>query len=201
MGKPQTDKRTRLVETAMKLAYRDGFRESSLADIAKAAHVPVGNVYYYFKTKEELAAACMSRAIERLVALAKEAMKAPRGMDRPARFAEFYIALLQDNENGTQLPLARFSDLSALRETFKPEMAQYLDMFRQVRGLFSADDYAALDRRALNIRAFLLLTILAWAPAWIHHYDPLDYGRVAKRLLDILHHGLVVSPQIGRAHV
>ena len=64
MGKTQTDKRTRLVETAMKLAYRDGFRESSLADIAKAAHVPVGNVYYYFKTKEELAEAVVERRLE-----------------------------------------------------------------------------------------------------------------------------------------
>src|SRR5229473_1933713 len=53
-GKPQPDKRTRLIETAMKLAYRNGFRETSLADIAEAAHVPVGNVYYYFKTKEEM---------------------------------------------------------------------------------------------------------------------------------------------------
>src|SRR5258708_5168839 len=54
IGKPHPDKRTRLNETAMKLAYRNGFRETSLADIAQAAHVPVGNVYYYFKTKEEL---------------------------------------------------------------------------------------------------------------------------------------------------
>src|SRR5258708_5168842 len=45
MGKPQPDKRTRLIETAMKLAYRNGFRETSLADIAQAAHVPVGNVF------------------------------------------------------------------------------------------------------------------------------------------------------------
>src|SRR5258708_8206767 len=64
MGKTQTDKRTKLVETAMKLAYRDGFRESSLADIAKAAHVPVGNVYYYFKTKEELGEAVVDRRLE-----------------------------------------------------------------------------------------------------------------------------------------
>src|SRR6266700_4121648 len=63
MGKTQTDKRTKLVETAMKLAYRDGFRESSLADIAKAAHVPVGKVYYYFKTKEELGAAVVERRL------------------------------------------------------------------------------------------------------------------------------------------
>src|SRR5260370_28872391 len=64
MGKTQTDKRTRLVETAMKLAYRDGFRESRLADIDKAAHVHVGNVYYYFKTKEELGGAVVERRLE-----------------------------------------------------------------------------------------------------------------------------------------
>jgi TetR/AcrR family transcriptional repressor of nem operon len=72
MGKTQTDKRTRLVETAMKLAYRDGFRESSLADIAKAAHVPVGNVYYYFKTKEELGEAVVERRMEEIRAFKAE---------------------------------------------------------------------------------------------------------------------------------
>jgi AcrR family transcriptional regulator len=63
MGKPQPDKRTRLIDTAMKLAYRQGFRETSLADIAEAAHVPVGNVYYYFKTKEELGEAVVERRL------------------------------------------------------------------------------------------------------------------------------------------
>jgi TetR/AcrR family transcriptional repressor of nem operon len=63
MRKAQTDKRTRLIETAMKLAYKHGFRETSLADIAEAAHVPVGNVYYYFKTKEELAEAVVERRL------------------------------------------------------------------------------------------------------------------------------------------
>ena len=56
--------RTRLIETATKLAYGRGFRETSLADIAEVARVPVGNVYYYFKTKEELAEAVMERRLE-----------------------------------------------------------------------------------------------------------------------------------------
>jgi AcrR family transcriptional regulator len=64
MEKPQPDRRTRLIETAMKLAYRNGFRETSLADIAEAAHFPVGNVYYYFKTKEELGEAIVERRLE-----------------------------------------------------------------------------------------------------------------------------------------
>jgi TetR/AcrR family transcriptional regulator, transcriptional repressor for nem operon len=59
----QADKRMRLIDTAMKLAYKRGFRETSLADIAEAANVPVGNVYYYFKTKEELGEAVVERRL------------------------------------------------------------------------------------------------------------------------------------------
>jgi len=64
MRTAQPDKRTRLIETATNLAYGRGFRETSLADIAEAARVPVGNVYYYFKTKEELAEAVVERLLE-----------------------------------------------------------------------------------------------------------------------------------------
>jgi len=72
IGKPPPDKRTRLIETAMKLAYRNGFRETSLADIAEIAHVPVGNVYYYFKTKEELGEAVVERRLAEFRALRQE---------------------------------------------------------------------------------------------------------------------------------
>ena len=72
MAKAQEDKRTRLIETAMKLAYKHGFRETSLADIAEAAHVPVGNVYYYFKTKEELGEAVVERRLEEIRAFRAE---------------------------------------------------------------------------------------------------------------------------------
>src|SRR5258705_12652259 len=63
MAKAEADKRARLIETTMKLAYKHGFRETSLADIAEAAHVPIGNVYYYFKTKDELGEAVVERRL------------------------------------------------------------------------------------------------------------------------------------------
>ncbi len=34
--------------------HAQGVERTTLADIAEAAEVPVGNVYYYFKTKDEL---------------------------------------------------------------------------------------------------------------------------------------------------
>ena len=41
----------------MQLLHQHGIERTTLADIANAADVPVGNVYYYFKTKDDVIAA------------------------------------------------------------------------------------------------------------------------------------------------
>ena len=60
---PPSDKRTRLIIAANRLFHRNGYEDSSIAEIAEAAGVPPGNVYYYFKTKEELAVAVIERRL------------------------------------------------------------------------------------------------------------------------------------------
>ena len=50
-------KRERLVAAATQLLHQQGIERTTLADIAQAADVPAGNVYYYFKTKDEVIAA------------------------------------------------------------------------------------------------------------------------------------------------
>jgi TetR/AcrR family transcriptional repressor of nem operon len=52
-------KRERLVAAARKTIHEQGVEKTTLADIAAAADVPVGNVYYYFKTKDALVAAVL----------------------------------------------------------------------------------------------------------------------------------------------
>ena len=47
-------KRDRLVTAAADMLYRQGVETTTLADIAHRADVPLGNVYYYFKTKDEI---------------------------------------------------------------------------------------------------------------------------------------------------
>jgi len=53
-GATRPGKRERLVAAAQELVYRQGVARTTLAHIAEAADVPVGNVYYYFKTKEDI---------------------------------------------------------------------------------------------------------------------------------------------------
>ncbi|KOG45422.1 TetR family transcriptional regulator [Streptomyces virginiae] len=52
-------KRERLASAAAEVLHTQGVDRTTLADIAKAAEVPVGNVYYYFKTKDQLVEAAI----------------------------------------------------------------------------------------------------------------------------------------------
>lgn len=48
------DTRSRIVESAMELVHSRGFQQTTLAQFAEAADIPLGNFYYYFKTKDSL---------------------------------------------------------------------------------------------------------------------------------------------------
>jgi AcrR family transcriptional regulator len=61
-------KRERLVAAACDLVYRQGIARTTLADIAEAADVPAGNVYYYFKTKDDIVAAVVAARAGELTA-------------------------------------------------------------------------------------------------------------------------------------
>ncbi|MET8140975.1 TetR/AcrR family transcriptional regulator [Sphaerisporangium sp. NPDC005288] len=52
-------KRERLATAAARVLHEQGVEKTTLADIARAADVPVGNVYYYFKTKDQLVEAAI----------------------------------------------------------------------------------------------------------------------------------------------
>ena len=55
--KDRPGKRDRLVSSARELLHAQGVEKTTLAQIAEAADVPAGNVYYYFKTFDELVGA------------------------------------------------------------------------------------------------------------------------------------------------
>jgi TetR/AcrR family transcriptional regulator, transcriptional repressor for nem operon len=59
-------KRERLIAAALQLLHQQGVERTTLADIAKAADVPVGNVYYYFKTKDEVIGGVIDAHVQQL---------------------------------------------------------------------------------------------------------------------------------------
>lgn len=89
------DIRTRLLEAATKMTYRYGFGHTALADIAKEAKIPLGNVYYYFKTKDEIGNAIVERRMAHFRTQLEELNKLDSPKERLCGFVQIKI----DNRN------------------------------------------------------------------------------------------------------
>jgi AcrR family transcriptional regulator len=61
-------KRERLIAAATRLLHEQGVERTTLADIAKAADVPAGNVYYYFKAKDDVVGAVIEAHVQQIKA-------------------------------------------------------------------------------------------------------------------------------------
>jgi TetR/AcrR family transcriptional repressor of nem operon len=66
MGRPASDKRERPVFSAIEQFHQNGYARTSLVDVAKAADLSAGNIFYYFKAKDDLARAVIDEWCSRL---------------------------------------------------------------------------------------------------------------------------------------
>src|SRR5262245_59589462 len=62
-------KRERLVASAGDHLHRQGVAATTLAQVADAASVPPGNVYYYFKSKDDLVRAVIEHRAAQVVTM------------------------------------------------------------------------------------------------------------------------------------
>ncbi|MFF4254052.1 TetR/AcrR family transcriptional regulator [Streptomyces sp. NPDC001663] len=76
------DKRRRLMSAAADVVHRQGVERTTIADIARAASVPTGNVYYYFKTKDDLVAAALAEHTGQLERITAELDRLPDPRER-----------------------------------------------------------------------------------------------------------------------
>lgn len=60
------NKRTALMDSAFKLFLKQGYHVTTLSDIAHDANIPLGNVYYYYKSKAAFALGCLEDIHQRV---------------------------------------------------------------------------------------------------------------------------------------
>lgn len=87
------DKRTRLIQAAAELSHVRGLGKISLADIAQGAEVPLGNVYYYFRTKAAIGEAIVAQRAAELQKIQELCEKAPSARAR----LKMFIQMTTDN--------------------------------------------------------------------------------------------------------
>src|SRR5919206_800086 len=70
---PQASTRVEILKSAAAAFRRLGYHGATVEQIAAALHMKKGNLYYYFKNKEEILFACHQYSLDRLMQLLEEA--------------------------------------------------------------------------------------------------------------------------------
>ena len=184
-------KREAILDTSTALLNSRGVKGLTLGVAAAAVGLSTTSVTYYFRRKDDLAAAVMMRGVACLTEIVNTAMARPTGPERLHALLDLYLQRMRRAAVGEAAPLPLLSEIRALSLPQRAEVsAAYMKMFRRLRQLFEAPEFGWLTRGRRTARTQLLLAQLFWAAAWLPKYDPEDYGRVCERMYDILVGGL-----------
>ncbi|MDB5450127.1 MAG: transcriptional regulator, TetR family [Phenylobacterium sp.] len=183
-------RRNAIVASAVEVLNRKGVRGMTLGEVAARLDLVPTAVVYYFRNKEELAVACLQRAIDRFDALIAAGQAS--GADDRSRLRGFigaYFDFKRRAALGEAEQIAVFNDVRALNA--RPLGEGFVDMFRHARDLLQGPAAAPLARIDRNARAHLLLSEVLWSVVWITRSEPGDYNRLASRMLSVLEDGLM----------
>ncbi|TKT69657.1 TetR/AcrR family transcriptional regulator [Aquamicrobium sp. LC103] len=186
------EKRTLILEAAARLFNQHGVRGTTLTDVGAEVGLLTNSISYYFRKKEDLAAACFLRTIETIIRTATVAADQEiTARARLRRFLTLYVQLHAEIATGSRAELLSSNDLRALEEPHASAVfASYVDMFRSIRQLLLANDMPEVERTDLIARTHLIVSVVHSVQNWIRRYDLADYPRVAARLADILTDGM-----------
>jgi len=184
-------KKETILAAATAILNRQGVRGMTLADVASQVGLNTTSVTYYYRKKDDLAAACFMRGLERFEAMVGEAAAETTPAARILKFLDLYLDLNRRVRQGEATPLTSFAEIKALKEPLRGSVVNaFNDLFRRVRGFFDDPSLAHLDKRQRTARTHLLMEQVFWSGRWLRRYDVEDYGRVRDRMGDILLNGM-----------
>ena len=178
-----------ILKSAAKAFRRLGYHGATVEKIASSLRMKKGNLYYYFKNKEEILFACHQYSLDRLLQLLDEVEHS--GLAPAQKLRALIVATVHtilDELHGTALIL----ELEALSPAHLKAVITRRDRFdrgiRQVLaegiadGSFSPDD--------AKLRSFALLGAVNWIPRWFNPEGPATSSEIADRFADYLIAGL-----------
>ncbi|PJZ52829.1 TetR/AcrR family transcriptional regulator [Leptospira adleri] len=187
-------KRLRLLQSAVKLVYQQGFDKTTLADIAADSKIPLGNVYYYFKTKDAIGNALIEQHVLDYRAFRNEWDKDPDPKNRLLSF----IQMMQDNSEQLALSGCPMGTLcSELQKQGGPLAQKGSQLFSEFLVWIEAQFRAIGQEAESGNLAVHLLSVLEGSTLLTHSFrDPTYIIREANWLREWVR---TMSPRQGKS--
>jgi len=190
-------KREEILDAAAALFNARGLSGTTIADVAQGVGLTTTSVTYYYRKKEDLAAACVVRATDAMDGLLTRAEAEASPPERLTRFIALYFALLAEVADKRRPPFINFWDLRAMQGARgEAAVGAFVALFRRFRLLFTTAEGPVFSRAEQNARAHLVFSAVLWGKEWVGRFELEDYPRAAARFADVLIGGLA-GPKAG----
>jgi AcrR family transcriptional regulator len=186
-----------ILKSAAAAFRRLGYHGATVEHIAAALKMKKGNLYYYFRNKEEILFACHQYSLDQLLVIFDEVQTSDlTATQKLRRLIVAFVHTVVDELQGTAL----FVDLEALSPAHLRTVIARRDAFdhgmRDViaQGMRSGE-FARGDAKLLS---FAILGAVNWIPRWYAPGGPATSSEIAERFADYLIAGLAAAPGVPR---
>jgi len=175
--------RVEILKSAAIAFRRLGYHGATVEQIAAALKMKKGNLYYYYRNKEEILLACHQYSLDRLLALLEEVERSDAAPDEKLhRLIVSFVHTILDELHGTAL----FLDLEALTSAHRKQVIARRDQFdhgmrRVIENGVRSGVFGKIDAKLLS---FAILGAVNWIPRWYQPDGP------ASTYIDMMHNNI-----------
>ena len=181
-----------ILEAAVKVFARQGFHQSTVAEIAKEAGVADGTIYLYFKNKDDILVQFFSfRAKQVFESFREEVDRAQTSLDKLRNLVRRHLAEFQRDRDGAVVYQVETHQNSRLAEAQIREMSQmYRDLISEIveqgqqEGAIRKDLYVGLVKR------FIIGAVDEVINTWLHSDGEYDLVSMADPLVELFIKGI-----------
>jgi TetR/AcrR family transcriptional regulator len=182
-------RRVEILKTAAAAFRRRGYHGASVDQIASALEMTKGNLYYYFKNKEEILYFCHDYSLNLILALMDQIRAEPIPADEKLRkLIVAFVHLIIDELHGTALTL----DLQALSPVLLKKVVARRDRFdRGLRTMIQEGiDQKLFAPANTKLVAFAIVGAVNWIPKWFDPQGTATSEEIGNTFADFLLAGL-----------
>ncbi len=184
--------RLEILKSAAAAFRRRGYYGASVDEIASALHMTKGNLYYYFRDKEDILFACHEFALDLLLKMLKKVEDSSHPpQEKLRRVIVSFVHMMIDELRGTALTM----DVQALSPSRRKLVIAKRDRFdRGIRRIITDGTKAGVFRRAdPKLATFAILGSINWIPYWFDPYGEADSVEIGEEFAQHLISGLLTQ--------
>jgi TetR/AcrR family transcriptional regulator, cholesterol catabolism regulator len=182
--------RLEILKSAAAAFRRRGYYGASVDEIASALHMTKGNLYYYFKDKEDILFACHEFALDLLLKMLKKVADSSNPpQEKLRRVIVSFVHMMIDELRGTALTM----DVQALCASRRQKVIAKRDRFdRGIRRIIASGIKTGVFRKAdPKLTTFAILGSVNWIPYWFDPYGESNSVEIGEEFAEQFISGLL----------